>query len=78
MSRMVGGGIKSLFPKKNKEFFMITAGIFIILLKAFAVQWSYNLIWPKLVRNNGGDTRNFKPLTFYESLVFVILISFLF
>ena len=57
---------------------MITAGVFIILLKAFAVQWSYNFIWPKLVRNNGDDTRNFKPLTFYEALVFVILISFLF
>jgi len=78
MSRMVGGGLKKLLPAKNKEFYMITAGVFIILLKAFAVQWSYNLIWPKLVRNNGGDTRNFKPLTFYESLVFVILISFLF
>ena len=37
---------------------MIAAGIFIILIKAFAVQWSYNLIWPKLVRNNGNNSQN--------------------
>ena len=78
MSRMVGGGLKSMLPKKNKELYMILAGLVIILLKAFAVQWSYNLIWPKLVRNNGGDTSNFKSLTFYEAFIFVILISFLF
>ena len=78
MSRMVGGGLKSMLPKKNKELYMILAGLVIILLKVFAVQWSYNLIWPKLVRNNGDDTRNFEPLTFYEAFIFVILISFLF
>tara|TARA_B100000745_G_scaffold69716_1_gene41596 strand:+ start:244 stop:471 length:228 start_codon:yes stop_codon:yes gene_type:complete len=75
---MVGGGLKSMLPKKNKELYMILAGLVIILLKVFAVQWSYNLIWPKLVRNNGDDTSNFEPLTFYEAFIFVILISFLF
>ena len=45
---MVGGGLKSMLPKKNKELYMILAGLVIILLKVFAVQWSYNLIWPKI------------------------------
>ena len=78
MSRMIGGGLKKMFPKKNKELYMIIACVFIILLKTFGVQWSYNLIWPKLVRNNGNDSKNFEPLTFYEALVFVLLFSFLF
>jgi len=35
-------------------------------------------MWPKIVENSGGDTSRFKPLTLYESLMMVILFSFLF
>ena len=56
-------------------FFMI---ILVLLIKAYVVQITYNMMWPKIVENSGGDTSRFKPLTFYEALMMVILFSFLF
>jgi len=87
---MIGGGINGLLKGggkveemiKNKNistlfavFFMI---IFVLLIKAYVVQITYNMMWPKIVENSGGDTSRFKPLTFYEALMMVILFSFLF
>ena len=56
-------------------FFMI---VLVLLIKAYVVQITYNMMWPKIVENSGGDTSRFKPLTFYEALLMVILFSFLF
>ena len=87
---MIGGGIHGLLKGggkveemiKNKNtttlfavFFMI---VLVLLIKAYVVQLTYNMMWPKLVENSGGDTSRFKPLTFYEALIMVILFSFLF
>lgn len=79
---MIGGALKVKEFIKNKNistlfgiFFMIVLGF---LIKAYVVQLTYNMMWPKIVENSGGDTSRFKPLTFYEALIMVILFLFLF
>ena len=79
---MIGGALKVKKMIKNENisslfavFFMI---VLVLLIKAYVVQITYNMMWPKIVGNSGGDTSRFKPLTFYESLLMVILFSFLF
>ena len=77
---MIGGAlkVKKFIKDENTTtlfaiFFMI---ILVLLIKAYVVQITYNMMWPKIVENSGGDTSRFKPLTFYESLMIVILFSF--
>ena len=82
---MIGGALNGGKLKKmiNDEklsslfaiFFMI---VLVLLIKAYVVQLTYNMMWPKIVENSGGDTSRFKSLTFYEALIMVILFSFLF
>ena len=79
---MIGGSLKVKKMIKDENittlfavFFMI---ILVFLIKAYVVQITYNMMWPKIVENSGGDTSRFKPLTFYEALMMVILFSFLF
>ena len=57
---------------------MSTLLVLFFVLKVLVVQWSYNKIAPKLISNMGNSTQQFKPLTFEESLLFTLLISFLF
>ena len=79
---MIGGGIKLKKMIKDEKLSSLFAVFFMILLvlliKAYVVQLTYNIMWPKIVENSGGDTSRFKPLTFYEALLMVILFSFLF
>ena len=79
---MIGGSLKVKKMIKDENittlfavFFMI---ILVLLIKAYVVQITYNMMWPKIIENSGGDTSRFKPLTFYEALLMVILFSFLF
>ena len=79
---MIGGALKEKKMIKDENtstlfavFFMI---LLVLLIKAYVVQITYNMMWPKIVENSGGDTSRFKPLTFYEALMIVILFSFLF
>ena len=77
---MVGGGLKKKLEKMSgdSQLNLFCLAIMILLLKTFVVQWTYNMIWPKLMVNSGQDSSRFTPLTFYEALLFVILIDFLF
>ena len=82
MLGQVGGGLKlqKLFKNENigsliGVFFMI---ILVIFIKTYIVQLTYNIMWPKIVQNSGGDASRFRPLSFYEALMMVILFSFLF
>ena len=75
-----GGKINKMMKDENLStlftvFFMI---LLVLLIKAYVVQLTYNMMWPKIVENSGGDTSRFKPLNFYEALMMVILFSFLF
>jgi hypothetical protein len=79
---MIGGGLKlqEMFKSKdiNTTIGLCLMIIFILLIRAYIVQITYNMMWPKIVSNSGGDNSRFSPLTFYESLMMVILFSFLF
>jgi hypothetical protein len=79
---MLGGGkeLKSAVRGglgTNKFGVMAMVALFFVL-KVLVVQWSYNKIAPKLISNWGNSTKQFVPLTFEESLMFTLLISFLF
>ena len=80
INNMVGGGLKNMYKNLGKEgdINLFLLALFILLLKTIIVQWTYNQIWPKISYNSGNDTSKFSPLTFYEALLFVILIEFLF
>jgi hypothetical protein len=79
---MLGGGkkIKSILRGESSvnPLSVIVVLIILFLIRALVVQLSYNTIAPKLIGNWGHDEREFQPLTFEESLMFTILISFLF
>ena len=79
---MIGGGMKLQNIFKNQKgsdiFNLLIIIVVIFLLRAYIVQVTYNLMWPKIVSNTGGDPSQFTPITFYESLMIVFLFSFLF
>ncbi len=52
--------------------------ILTFLIKVILVQWSYNTIFPLLRYNITNDNKDFRPLTFVESIVVVILFNNLF
>jgi len=76
---MIGGGSKIQKMLAGQNFIRIMMfSILLILIQTYIVQLTYNMIWPKIVTNSGGDDRQFRPLTYYESLLIVLLFSFLF
>ena len=79
---MIGGAskIQKMFKSGNMDTMisLLVMAILSPLLRTYIVQLTYNMMWPKVVMNSGGDTSQFTPLTFYESLMVVILFSFLF
>ena len=80
---MIGCGakIQKLFSSTSSIKNTITVfilSILILLIRAYIVQISYNIIWPKFMNNVGGDKNQFEPISFYDSLLLVILFSFLF
>ena len=71
---MLGGGkeLKSAIRGglgTNKFGVMGMVALFFVL-KVLVVQWTYNKIAPKLISNWGNSTKQFKPLTFEEALMF--------
>lgn len=75
---MFSGFIKGNKIKINSIslFLMLILTFFI---KVILVQWSYNTIFPLLRYNMTGNTiKDFRPLTFVESIVVVILFNNLF
>ena len=70
---LTGGGLN----EKNINILALAFTIFII--KVFLVYYSYNHIAPKLISNIQDEpVKNFKPLTFFEAAIFVILANNLF
>ena len=75
---MIGGFVKGNKIKIDSMslFLMLILTFFI---KVILVQWSYNTIFPLLRYNMINDTvKDFRPLTFVESIVVVILFNNLF
>ena len=79
---MIGGGLKLQKILKEPKLENITQlsvmVILILLLRSYIVQVTYNMMWPKIVENTGGDTSKFRPISFYEAIMIVLLFSFLF
>ena len=75
---MIGGFVKGNKMKVDSlQLFLMVVLVFFI--KVFLVQWSYNRIFPVLRYNVVGHSeRNFRPLTFVESIIVVILFNSLF
>ena len=75
---MGGGKVKEKFMPDVSGFNVGVLVFLFVILKVLAVPYSYNRIMPILIRNNGGNTNSFKPITFEEALVLVLFIMFLF
>jgi hypothetical protein len=73
---MIGGASKTIEKSMNGPglFFML---VVVFFLNVILVQWSYNKVFPVL-SNNMGYSGEFKPLTFGESILVVILFNSLF
>jgi hypothetical protein len=59
---------------------LFVGALVVLLLKAWLVQWTYNYIAPKLIMSHNSQTmdavmQNFQPLTYTNSLAFVILVN---
>jgi len=77
---MLGGGkkIKKAIITGTLSIYMIGLLVGLFLLRAYVVQITYNSVGPRLVANMGHETKQFKPLTFQEALMFTLLTTFLF
>ena len=77
---MIGGFVKGNKMKVDSlQLFLMMFLVFFI--KVFLVQWSYNRIFPILRYNavgKGNGNGDFRPLTFIESIIVVILFNNLF
>ena len=73
---IIGGASKTVEKSLNGPGIFFTL-VIIFFIKVILVQWSYNKIFPVL-RNNMGYSGEFKPLTFGESILVVILFNNLF
>ena len=74
---MIGGFVKGNKIKIDSiSLFLMVVIVFFI--KVILVQWSYNRIFPLLRYNITNDSKDFRPLTFVESIVVVILFNNLF
>ena len=74
---MINGFVKGNKMKINSlSLFLMVVLVFFI--KVFLVQWSYNRIFPVLRYNMTGNNKDFRPLTFIESIIVVILFNNLF
>ena len=74
---MIAGFIKGNKIKTDSLSLLIML-ILVFFIKVILVQWSYNTIFPLLRYNMINDTKDFRPLTFVESIVVVILFNNLF
>ena len=74
---MIGGFVKGNKIKVDSiQFFLMIVLIFFI--KVILVQWSYNRIFPVIRYNATGNNKDFRPLTFTQSIILVILFNNLF
>ena len=75
---MIGGFIKGNKMKVDSLSLFVMV-ILVFFIKVILVQWSYNRIFPLLRYNmTGNTTKDFRPLTFVESIIVVILFNNLF
>ena len=75
---MIGGFIKGNKMKVDSLSLFVMV-LLVFFIKVILVQWSYNRIFPLLRYNmTGNTTKDFRQLTFVESIIVVILFNNLF
>ena len=73
--KMLGGAKASYNTVGTGDFITLLLLLVIkILIGAWLVQLCYNKVAPVLIKNAGQDLKNFRPLSFGESLLFYILV----
>ena len=82
MISLMGGSSKTFLPEGNFKKFLFVFVIFFI--KVYLVQFSYNLVAPKLIGDFNRSTsvdnnqKQFEPMTFTQAIFLVILANNLF
>jgi hypothetical protein len=59
-------------------FTVFLVSLLFLAIKSYLVMVTYNSVAPKLISNNGFNVQNFRPLTFWEGVMLVILANNLF
>ena len=80
---LTGGAKKGTVAKGTNGGWMWFYGLFLVLvsllIRVFIVYYAYNLIMPKLIttlsENPEKVMANYRPLTYWEALVLIILVS---
>jgi len=82
---MKGGKLEQMTYNRKNPFMILLIIIFMILVKGLIIYLLYNNLVPKLIYSLGSDSRslediinNFKPLSYNESILVVILFNTLF
>ena len=74
---LMGGGVNGITKHNSMDPFLYLLIFFFI--KIFLVQYTYNTIAPRLIMNfSDRSISNFRPLTFMEAAMFLILANNLF
>lgn len=82
VQNLIIGGAKKATQRPNRGLLALSAFVAIVLsliIRGILVNIGYNLLMPKLVSTLSADPQkamsNYRPLTFSESLILVILVS---
>jgi hypothetical protein len=84
VSSMSGGSKNNNISNKPNFFTVMLITLLLILVKGFIVYLAYNLIMPKIIYSVSKDRTlediedNFRPLSYFESVIFAILTNTLF
>ena len=79
MISLMGGSVKKMLPDvDNFQMFLIVFVIFFV--KVYLVQYSYNFVAPKLIKDFGDNDsiRQFESMSFTQAIFLVILFNNLF
>jgi len=84
-NKMYGGSAGSMKHKGDTQIMIFMLALISIFIKGLIVYLGYNLLMPKLMFSVGGAGKtledienNFRPLTYWESVILVILTNTLF
>lgn len=72
------GGAKMAKSSGKFPWAAFLLSILLIIIRALLVQWSYNLVMPKVFVSMGGNPQAFRELTLTDAIILSILTSALF
>ena len=79
LTTLIGGTVSKTDMNGSNILIVFLIILLVLAIKVILVQWSYNKIFPLLLYNiNGENNKNFEKITFFDSIVIVILFNSLF